>query len=170
MGTESSFLKEMKFSAALFASCSAVLSPYVAPGDGMKCFLGCQKTMMEVYARCSLEWGYGTEEFNRCYDGAEDEMVRCYVEDCPQDACSKVCGAPVKDGYTVCEGLYSSGQIDTIGYTICMNKVFLDMLECFEGCYCGLNEANGVCTCHPINPPYGLETFAPKWVVCVPME
>ena len=55
----------MKLAAALFASCSAMLAPYALPGDGGKCFLGCQRELFEVYMRCNLQWGTGNEDFDR---------------------------------------------------------------------------------------------------------
>ncbi|CAG5109816.1 Oidioi.mRNA.OKI2018_I69.chr2.g4300.t1.cds [Oikopleura dioica] len=162
----------MKLSAALFASCYAVLTPYfqefgTAPGDGTKCFLECQRKLFDHYIRCSLEWGYGTDDFWRCYDGAETEFERCFAEDCPQDACDKLCIPPWKEGYYTCDELYNSGALDTIGYVICINKISADMINCVETCFCDQYEANGTCTCYPINPPFGLESFSPRWSACI---
>lgn len=111
-------------------------------------------------------------------------MVRCYEEDCPADACSKTCGGPFKEDIVTCDTLYEENTIDTIGYVLCLNKISvilpfkillisnfqLDMMNCAERCFCDQNEAAGICECTPITPPTGLETFAPKWSSCTPIQ
>ena len=52
-------------------------------------------------------------------------MIRCYVEDCPTDICSKTCGAPLKQEMQVCDQLYAETGMTEIGYTLCINKVFV---------------------------------------------
>jgi len=83
-----------------------------------------KKTIFDAKLRFTLLASLRSAIF-RCYAGAEDEMIRCYVEDCPTDVCSKTCGAPLKQDMQVCDQLYAETGMTEIGYTLCINKVFV---------------------------------------------